>query len=46
MSVEATTQSICDRALRFGEDRKGGEEIMVRHMFTEVKKTLDQAFSN
>jgi len=30
MSVEATTQSICDRALRFGEDRKGGEEIMSR----------------
>jgi len=30
MSVEACTQSICDLALRFGEDRKGREEQMSR----------------
>lgn len=32
MGVEACTQAICDLALRFGEDRKGGakEDIMVR----------------
>ncbi len=31
MTVEACTQAICDLALRFGEDRKGGakEDIMV-----------------
>jgi len=32
MNLEATTQAICDLALRFGEDRKGGtkEDIMSR----------------
>jgi len=32
MSLEATTQAICDLALRFGEDRKGGakEDVMSR----------------
>jgi 20S proteasome subunit alpha 5 len=30
MTVQACTQAICDLALRFGEDRKGKEEVMVR----------------
>jgi len=32
MNLEATTQAICDLALRFGEDRKGGakEDVMSR----------------
>jgi len=30
MTVDACTQSICDLALRFGEDRKGKEDVMSR----------------
>lgn len=30
MRIEALTQSVCDLALRFGEDRKKGEEVMSR----------------
>jgi 20S proteasome subunit alpha 5 len=29
VGVEAITQAVCDLALRFGEDRKGKEDVMV-----------------
>lgn len=37
MTVESTTQAVCDLALRFGEDRKQKEDIMVSDYTSLIK---------
>jgi len=45
MSVESTTQAVCDLALRFGEDRKQKENVMVIYLY-QKEDQIDSIFAN